>query len=132
MASMAGTNFTGRLGAWSAHHWKTAVFAWIGFVAVAFIIGQAAGMTMLTGADSMTGQSATAHRITDGAGMANTAAESVLVHSGSRPVSAPAFRDVIGAVAQRLRDQPYVSEVQSPLDVMKTSHAVRLSSRRGC
>ena len=116
MASMAGTNITGRLGAWSAHHWKAAVCVWLGFVAAALLIGQATGMRMLTGAESLTGQSAAAHRLTDGAGMANTSMENVLVQNRAMRADATAFREVLGAVVQRVRAQPYVSDVESPLD----------------
>ena len=33
------TNLAGRMGRWSAHHWKTAVFGWLAFVVVAFAAG---------------------------------------------------------------------------------------------
>ena len=32
-------NLAARVGRWSARHWKTAVFGWLAFVVVAFVIG---------------------------------------------------------------------------------------------
>ena len=32
------TNLAGRMGRWSAHHWKTAVFGWLAFVIASFAI----------------------------------------------------------------------------------------------
>ena len=34
-------NIAGRMGAWSAGHWKTAVFGWIACVVVFFYVGSA-------------------------------------------------------------------------------------------
>ena len=33
------TNLAGRMGRWSAHHRKTAIFGWLAFVVVAFVVG---------------------------------------------------------------------------------------------
>ena len=32
-------NIAARMGSWSAAHWKTATFGWLGFVVVAFALG---------------------------------------------------------------------------------------------
>ena len=34
-------NLAARMGRWSAAHWKTATFGWLGFVVVAFMLGRA-------------------------------------------------------------------------------------------
>ena len=34
-------NVAGRMGQWSANHWKTAVFGWLAFVIIAFWAGRA-------------------------------------------------------------------------------------------
>jgi hypothetical protein len=36
-------NLAARMGRWSADHWKTATFGWLGFVLVAFALGGAIG-----------------------------------------------------------------------------------------
>ena len=37
------SNFAGRVGQWSANHWKTAVFAWLIFVVAAVVGGNFVG-----------------------------------------------------------------------------------------
>jgi len=74
-------NFAARMGRWSARHRKAAVLGWLAFVLLAMGIGLGAGMTMLEPSDSLTGESAQAQRIVDGAGLPARAHESVLVQS---------------------------------------------------
>ena len=50
-------NFTSRVGRWSAAHRKVAVFGWLAFVIVAFMIGSAAGMVTLKSGEGENGQS---------------------------------------------------------------------------
>ena len=110
------TNLAGRMGAWSAHHRRTAVLGWLGFVIVAVLIGMLAHMRMLTGADSQTGESATAQRIIDSTGMPTQAQESVLVQNRQHVAHDPAFRSAVTAIADALRAQPHVRDVRTPLN----------------
>ncbi|HEY3089246.1 MAG TPA: MMPL family transporter [Jatrophihabitantaceae bacterium] len=110
------TNLAGRMGAWSARHRRIAVLGWLGFVIAAVLVGQAAHMKMLTGADSGTGESAKAQRIIDSTGRPSQAQESVLVQSRQHAVAEPAFRSVITNVVDAVRAQPHVHSVQSPFD----------------
>jgi RND superfamily putative drug exporter len=104
------------MGAWSARHRRIAVLGWLGLVIAAVLVGQAAHMKMLTGADSRTGESAKAQRITDGTGQPTQAQESVLVQSRQHTVTEPAFRSVVANVADAVRAQPHVHSLQSPFD----------------
>ena len=42
-------NIAARMGRWSASHWKTAVFGWLAFVAVALVVGMTVGKTAFGG-----------------------------------------------------------------------------------
>ena len=116
MTTPSHTNLAGRMGAWSARHRRIAVLGWLGFVIAAVLVGQAAHMKMLTGADSRTGESAKAQRIIDGTGTPSQAHESVLVQSRQHAATEPAFRSAVAAVIDAVRVQPHVHNVQSPFD----------------
>jgi uncharacterized membrane protein YdfJ with MMPL/SSD domain len=107
-------NFAARIGRWSAHNRKKAVLGWLAFVVIALLAGNLAGMRMLTGGDSMTGEAATAQKILTEAGRGSTAEESVLVQSSAHTVGDPQFRSAIGATADAVRAQRWVSRVRSP------------------
>ncbi len=44
-------NLAARAAHWSATHRKTAIFGWLGFVVVAFFVGNAVGQKKIHGAD---------------------------------------------------------------------------------
>src|SRR3954454_2610110 len=50
-------NLAARAGHWSATHRKTAIFGWLGFVVVAFMIGNAVTQQVIHGADQFSGES---------------------------------------------------------------------------
>jgi uncharacterized membrane protein YdfJ with MMPL/SSD domain len=116
MSTPRRTNLAGRMGAWSARHRRIAVLGWLGFVIAAVLIGQAAHMKMLTGANSQTGESARAQQIIDSTGLPSTSHETVLVQNRQDVVSDPVFRSAVAAVVDAMRAQPYVRNVHSPLD----------------
>ena len=109
------TNIAGRAGRWSAAHWKTALIGWLALVAVAVVAGGAVGTKKQTDADAATGQTATAVKILDRAGFQTPAGESVIVQSKAQTVHDAAFRAVIADVTRRLRHQPSVIRIESPL-----------------
>ncbi|HEX6662527.1 MAG TPA: hypothetical protein VF025_02540, partial [Gaiellaceae bacterium] len=109
-------NIAARMGRWSAGHWKTAVFGWLAFVAVALMIGQQVGTKSIKQEDANTGQSHRADQILkQGFPQADRQTELVLIQSSSRTVGDPEFRatvrDVIGAV----NGNPAIKNLQSPL-----------------
>ena len=53
------------MGRWSAPHRKIAIFGWLGFVAVAVLLGNAAGTKELKQQDAGPGESGAADQIID-------------------------------------------------------------------
>src|SRR5262245_48125568 len=51
------TNFAGRVGRWSARHWKTATFGWLAFIVAAAFIGNAVKVNTLDPAKAGSGES---------------------------------------------------------------------------
>ncbi len=116
-------NLAARMGRWSANHWKTAVFGWLAFVAVAFVIGMQIGTTFIDERDANVGESRTADRIIDEAGFAvdkngesiEEQFEVVLFQSKTLTVDAPAYRAAIVDAEKTLATFPQVTKLQSPL-----------------
>src|SRR5439155_9028623 len=109
-----GTNFALRAGRWSAAHWKTATFGWLGFVAVAFAIGMGIGTHALAQSNSLDGEAGRASSALGHSGFKQPASETVLVESRTLTASEGRFRaaiaDVVGAVSRA----PNVTNVRAP------------------
>jgi uncharacterized membrane protein YdfJ with MMPL/SSD domain len=112
---MTPTNFAARAGRWSVQHWKTALFGWLAFAALALAMASFTGTTKQTNADSATGGSAKAQQILDQAGFQMPASETVLIQSKRLTVSAPAFRSAVKDVIAALERQPAAYMIRSPL-----------------
>jgi uncharacterized membrane protein YdfJ with MMPL/SSD domain len=108
-------NLAARMGRWSANHWKTATFGWLGVVLVAFALGAMAGTKTIDSNDPGPGESGRMDRILD-EGFKQPAAESVFIQSGSLEVTDPAFKHVVEDVVRRIATLGVVQNVQSPLD----------------
>ena len=111
---MKGSNLAGRVGGWSAAHWKTAIAVWLAFVAGAFVLGSALGSTKLHGADAGSGESARAEAILEAAGFEQPATESVLVQSRTASTTDPAFQSALAGVLARLSRMPGIANLRSP------------------
>jgi RND superfamily putative drug exporter len=109
-------NLAARMGRWSARHWKLAVFGWLAFVVVAFLLGNVVGKKMLSEADAVGGEAGRAQKTLSEAGFEEPASELVLIQSKRLTMTAPEFRRTIGDVVDRLRALPDVANVRSPLD----------------
>src|SRR5438067_1407008 len=96
-------NFAARAGRWSAGHWKTATFGWLGFVTLAILLGSAAGSRVLAASDSGDGESGRASHTLGHAGFRQPASETVLIQNHSLNARGARF----GAV---------MVDVHSPLD----------------
>src|SRR4051812_13481782 len=107
-------NLAGSAGRWSAHHWKTATFAWIAFVIAAVIAGGAAGTRQLNDPDSMNGDSADAQRIIDAAHFPAGGTEAILVQSPSISVTHATFRQAVRDIVADVKALRVVDSVQSP------------------
>ena len=93
-------NLAARMGRWSAAHWKTATFGWLAFVAIAFVIGQSAGLQTIDQNTSGPGESGRVNRLLD-AGFKQPASESVLIESDRSTIDDPAFRAAVDTRSAR-------------------------------
>ena len=74
-------NLAARAGRWSAQHRKKAIFGWLAFVIIAFVIGGKVGTNTLDRAEAGVGESGRADRILDDAFPNDGRASTVLVQS---------------------------------------------------
>jgi hypothetical protein len=103
------------MGRWSAAHWKTATFGWLGLVIVAFAVGGQIGTKTVDPNTSGPGQSGRMDRIL-AAGFRHPAAESVLIQSSTARVGSAGFDAAVNDVLKRLAQVAAVQNVRSPLD----------------
>jgi uncharacterized membrane protein YdfJ with MMPL/SSD domain len=107
------TNIAARAGRWSAAHRKTAIFGWLAFVVVAFMIGGALGTKNIDQYHGGTGESGRADRAL-GEKFQQPATERVLVqsrHGSARPAE---LRAGVRDVSARLSAHPSVTKVRRP------------------
>jgi RND superfamily putative drug exporter len=130
-------NLAARMGRWSASHWKTAVFGWLAFVAVALVLGMQIGTTFIDERDANVGESRTADHIIDEAGFSvdkngesiEEQFEMVLLQSETLTVTAPAYRAAIADAETTLETFPQVTKLQSPLDAEHSADLVSPDGR---
>jgi len=109
-------NIAARMGRWSASHWKTAVFGWLGFVVVALAVGMVVGTKQLKVEDANVGQAHKADQILkEGFPQSSPQTEFVVVQSTTGTVSDPAFRATIADVAAAVEGDPATKNFKSPL-----------------
>jgi uncharacterized membrane protein YdfJ with MMPL/SSD domain len=108
-------NIAARMGRWSANHRKLAVFGWLAFVAVAFVLGGMVGQKEIDYETSRPGESGRAERILD-AGFKQPASESVLIESPSLVAADAEFNAAIVAVTDELAGLDQVTNIRSPLE----------------
>jgi uncharacterized membrane protein YdfJ with MMPL/SSD domain len=105
-----------RAGHWSARHRKTAIFGWLAFVVIAFVLGGAIGTKNIKDSDQGNGASRTADRQIAAADFPKTASENVLVQAkGDGRATDRTFTLAVQDVTARLRHTKYVTKVKSPL-----------------
>src|SRR6266550_126307 len=112
-------NLAARMGRWSASHWKTAVFGWLAFVALALAIGMQVGTKQIDMQDANVGQSHKADQILkEGFPQAQSdpQKEFVLVQSSTRTANDPAFRATVDDVVAAVKGNPAIKNLKSPLD----------------
>lgn len=102
-------------GRWSAHHKKTAVFGWLAFVVVAFVLGGMVGTKKLDDADTGAGESGRAEQALDRAFPQETVEEQLFVSApAGSSARDPDVRRAVVSLEATLRAQPGVSNVVSP------------------
>jgi CheY-like chemotaxis protein len=110
------TNIAARMGRWSAHHRKTAIFGWPAFVIASFAIGTTVGMKTIDQNDTNVGEARTAdHIIRDAGFKLDEQMEYVLVQSQTATVKDPAFRAVVDQAVGKLQAFPKLTKLRSPL-----------------
>jgi uncharacterized membrane protein YdfJ with MMPL/SSD domain len=108
-------NVAGRMGRWSAGHWKTAVFGWLGFVVVAFAVGIVVGTKQIETNDANVGQSHRADKILQQAfPQADPLTEIVLVQSSQLVATDAKFRAAVADVLGSMRGNPAIKNLLSP------------------
>jgi uncharacterized membrane protein YdfJ with MMPL/SSD domain len=107
-------NLAARAAHWSAEHRKTAIFGWLAFVAVAVLLGNAVGKSMIQDADLFSGESRRAEQTLYDAGMRPND-EHLLIQSRKLTVDDPEFAATIKDAAARLSRTEDVKNVVSPL-----------------
>jgi uncharacterized membrane protein YdfJ with MMPL/SSD domain len=117
-------NLAARMGRWSARHWKTAVFGWLGFVLVAFALGNVVGTNSLSVNEPGPGESGRVQQVLNDK-FEQPAKELVLVESSSLTAASARFHAAVQDVIRRLRAQPNVTNVESPF---ATGNSGRISS----
>ena len=104
-----------RIGRWSARNRKKAIVGWLVFVLAAFMAGKSIGEEKIATADSFSGESRTAERAADAAGLRPNS-EVVFIQSDDLTIEDPAFAATIEDVSVRLSKVQYVENVETPLD----------------
>jgi len=109
-------NIAGRMGGWSARHWKTAVFGWLACVIVLFAFGNmVVGFKQIDLNDAGVGQSHKADQILKKAfPERRPQTEFTLVQSTSRTVDDPAFRSTVAGVIGSVKSSPAIKTLDSP------------------
>ncbi|HYY46756.1 MAG TPA: MMPL family transporter [Candidatus Angelobacter sp.] len=102
-----------RAGRWSAQHRKTAIWGWLAFVVIAFMIGNAVGTKTLQSDQLAVGESGRADRAIVGA-FQRSAEELVLIQSPTAQATDPSFRAAVADVQRRLQKVPYARDIESP------------------
>ena len=111
-------NLAARAGYWSATHRKTAIFGWLAFVVIAFVLGGAIGTKTLADEDTGNGQSRLADTAISRAGFPDKDDEQVLVTARDKDLKAgdPAFRAGVETVVAQLGKTAHVQDIRSPFD----------------
>ncbi|MFB7245837.1 MMPL family transporter [Streptomyces populi] len=112
-----------RAGGWSARHRWAAVGIWVLFVVLAMGLGSAAGRVDVKESDQLKGETHTAAKIIEDAGIEEPAGETVLVQAkdaGTKATDAD-FRSAVSAVIQAVGATGKVTDVTSPYDTKTIS-----------
>lgn len=107
-----------RAGGWSARHRWAAVGIWVLFVVLAMGLGSAAGRVDVGDSDQLKGETSTAARILEDAGIEEPAGETVLVQAKDEGLTATdeEFRAAVTAVVAAVEGTGEVTAVTSPYE----------------
>ncbi|MFF0788830.1 MMPL family transporter [Streptomyces spiralis] len=115
--------FAARAGGWSARHRWAAVGIWVLFVVLAMGLGSVAGRVDVKDSDQLKGETHTAAKIIEDAGIKEPASESVLVQAkdGTTRATDAAFRAAVADVVKAVGATGRVTDVTSPYDTKTIS-----------
>ncbi|MFD7689351.1 MMPL family transporter [Streptomyces sp. NPDC059781] len=107
-----------RAGGWSARHRWAAVGIWVLFVVLAMGLGSAAGRVDVGDSDQLKGETSTAARIIEDAGIEEPASETVLVQAKGEGLTATdaEFRSAVTAVLTAVEKTGEATDVTSPYE----------------
>ncbi len=106
-------NLAARMGRWSASHKKTAIFGWLAFIAVAFMIGNAVGTKQLDPNKAGTGESGHVDSVLRDE-FKQAQVDQILIQSTTKTVDDPAFRAAITDVVRTVGGMQQVKKIESP------------------
>ena len=113
---MQSRNIAARAGRWSAKHRKTAIFGWLAFVVIAFVIGGAVGQNTIAEEDYGNGSSRVADQAIAAADFPDSADEQILVEGrGDVKAGDPEFTAAVKDTVSRLEATKHVEKIESPL-----------------
>ncbi len=112
-----------RAGGWSARHRWAAVGIWVLFVVLAMGLGSAAGRVDVKDSDQLKGETHTAAKIVEDAGIDEPAGETVLIQAkdGGLKATDAEFRSAVAAVVKAVEGTGEVTDVTSPYDTRTIS-----------
>lgn len=112
-----------RAGGWSARHRWAAVGIWVLFVVLTMGLGSAAGRVDVKDSDQLKGETHTAAKIIEDAGIEEPASETVLIQAkdGSLQATDSEFRTAVTAVVKAVEGTGKVTDVTSPYDTQTIS-----------
>ncbi|MFI5567595.1 MMPL family transporter [Streptomyces sp. NPDC051740] len=107
-----------RAGGWSARHRWAAVGIWVLFVVLAMGLGSAAGRVDVGDSDQLKGETSTAARIIEDAGIEEPAGETVLLQAKGEGLTATdaEFRSAVTAVLTAVEKTGEATDVTSPYE----------------
>ncbi|MGP4008300.1 MMPL family transporter [Streptomyces sp. 4N124] len=107
-----------RAGGWSARHRWAAVGIWVLFVVLAMGLGSAAGRVDVKDSDQLKGETHTAAKIIEDAGIDEPAGETVLIQAKDGGVKATDadFRAAVESVVKAVEGTDEVTDVKSPYE----------------
>jgi uncharacterized membrane protein YdfJ with MMPL/SSD domain len=105
-------NLAARMGRWSAQNRKKALFGWIAFVIVSFVIGSALGTKAPKDEQTYVGDSGKAHQLVD-EHFPSENVESILV-KGAGGAASPAVKAAVDDTIAAISGKPGVYAVESP------------------
>ncbi|MGW2717376.1 MMPL family transporter [Streptomyces sp. NPDC001492] len=105
-----------RAGGWSARHRWAAVGIWVLFVVLAMGLGSAAGRVDVKESEQLKGETHTAAKIIEDAGIEEPAGETILIQAkdGSVRATDAEFKAAVGAVVKAVDGTGEVTDVKSP------------------